>query len=264
MVIMNNFFLYLLLIHFINDFIIQNDELVIKKREQNKTYHLYHASIQGIISLIFLLVNKVNLKDSISIFLILIISHFFIDFSKIYLDSNNFRLKEGIILKTKNLNLFLLDQVSHIGIIYILCNYYLSSYIVSNKIFNFFTKKHLLIILFYILGTYFSSVLIVKILDLIYYHNKNYRDEFKINKEINENIKVGKYIGILERGFVLIVYFFSNDLKISLSAITVLLAIKSITRFKLMEEKEFAEYYLLGSLLSYTCVLINIIIYSLY
>lgn len=28
---MNNFFLYLLLIHFINDFIIQNDELVIKK-----------------------------------------------------------------------------------------------------------------------------------------------------------------------------------------------------------------------------------------
>lgn len=115
---MNNFFLYLLLIHFINDFIIQNDELVIKKREQNKTYHLYHASIQGIISLIFLLVNKVNLKDSISIFLILIISHFFIDFSKIYLDSNNFRLKEGIILKTKNLNLFLLDQVSHIGIIY--------------------------------------------------------------------------------------------------------------------------------------------------
>ncbi|MGO2118613.1 MAG: DUF3307 domain-containing protein [Fusobacterium sp.] len=38
---MNNFFLYLLLIHFINDFIIQNDELVIKKREQNKTYHLF-------------------------------------------------------------------------------------------------------------------------------------------------------------------------------------------------------------------------------
>lgn len=263
---MNNFFLCLIVIHFINDFLIQSNQLVEEKKAKNLKYHIYHTSIQGIASFIFLLMNKINLFSSIFIFLILLTSHLLIDFTKVNLDSKTFNLKEGSILKLKDLSLFLLDQIIHIRIIYILCNFFLSSNKINKDLFYFLNKQHILIILFYILGTYFSSVLIVKILDLVYYPDKDYKNKFKNieNKNINLDAKVGKYIGILERSFVLIVYFFSNDLKISLSAITVLLAIKSITRFKLLETKEFAEYYLLGSLLSYTCVLINIIIYSLY
>ncbi len=55
----------------------------------------------------------------------------------------------------------------------------------------------------------------------------------------------GKIIGILERSF----YYFlilSNNF----SGIAIIIALKSLARFKRLEEKEFAQYFLIGSLLS--------------
>lgn len=55
----------------------------------------------------------------------------------------------------------------------------------------------------------------------------------------------GRVIGILER--ILIFYFVLNSY---LSAVGFILAAKGITRFKELENREFAEYFLIGTLLS--------------
>ena len=55
----------------------------------------------------------------------------------------------------------------------------------------------------------------------------------------------GRVIGILER--ILIYFFVFNN---HLSAVGFILAAKGITRFKELENREFAEYFLIGTLLS--------------
>lgn len=78
------------------------------------------------------------------------------------------------------------------------------------------------------------------------------------NKESNnENTKkVGRMIGTVER---IIMLFFLLIRQYSL--VGLVLTAKSIARYnKISEDKEFAEYYLLGTLLSTICVLMISII----
>lgn len=65
----------------------------------------------------------------------------------------------------------------------------------------------------------------------------------KYNNE-SENSR-GKYIGILER--LLITIFIVQNL---FQGLALLIAMKTLTRFKQFEDKNFAEYYLIGTLLS--------------
>lgn len=60
----------------------------------------------------------------------------------------------------------------------------------------------------------------------------------------NENPR-GRYIGILER--ILIVIFIVQNL---FQGLALIIAMKTLTRFKQFEDKRFAEYYLIGTLLS--------------
>ncbi len=64
-------------------------------------------------------------------------------------------------------------------------------------------------------------------------------------KPDTEEYERGRIIGILERSF----YYFlilSNNL----GGVAVIIALKSLARFKKLDQKEFAEYFLIGSLLS--------------
>lgn len=60
----------------------------------------------------------------------------------------------------------------------------------------------------------------------------------------NENSR-GKYIGILER-ILIIIFIVANQF----TGLALLVAMKTIARFKQFEDKNFAEYYLIGTLLS--------------
>lgn len=60
-----------------------------------------------------------------------------------------------------------------------------------------------------------------------------------------EQVKTGRIIGILER-MLMLIFLCLNQL----SLIGFIIAIKSLCRFKLMENKTFAEYYLIGTMLS--------------
>ncbi|NMB25750.1 MAG: DUF3307 domain-containing protein [Firmicutes bacterium] len=84
---------------------------------------------------------------------------------------------------------------------------------------------------------YGGAVFVRRALDSIFANVQGLRD--------TEN-PAGKYIGILERLLIFILVL-SN----SLEGVTFLFAAKSITRYKrISEERNFAEYYLIGTLLS--------------
>jgi hypothetical protein len=69
----------------------------------------------------------------------------------------------------------------------------------------------------------------------------------KEEPEINDvqEFDRGKLIGILERGLIYFLIIFNQ-----VAAIAIIIALKSIARFKEMDDKNFAEYFLIGSLLS--------------
>lgn len=67
-----------------------------------------------------------------------------------------------------------------------------------------------------------------------------------------ERENTGKYIGYLERGIICMFVFLQ-----AYSALTLLAGFKTLTRFKQLESKSFAEYYLVGTLLSLGLGLMN-------
>lgn len=88
-----------------------------------------------------------------------------------------------------------------------------------------------------------GAVFVRRALDSIFHDVQGLRD--------TEN-STGKYIGILERLLIFILVLTN-----SLEGVTFLLAAKSITRYKrISEEQGFAEYYLIGTLLSVVWALI--------
>ncbi|WP_373893627.1 DUF3307 domain-containing protein [Virgibacillus natechei] len=76
----------------------------------------------------------------------------------------------------------------------------------------------------------------------------NYTFQVQYQKYNNESENSrGKYIGILER--ILIMVFVVQNV---FQGLALLIGMKTITRFKQFEDKSFAEYYLIGTLLSLT------------
>ena len=75
-------------------------------------------------------------------------------------------------------------------------------------------------------------------------------------KKFIDEVKTGKWIGILER-ILISIFLFSNQI----SSIGFVIAVKSLARFKMMENKIFSEYYLLGTL---TSVLYTFVCYAVF
>jgi len=77
------------------------------------------------------------------------------------------------------------------------------------------------------------------------------------NKE--EDIKIGSWIGILEREIILLLGLMGQY-----GAIGFVLAAKSLARYKQLENKSFAEKYLVGTLLSALIAIASIAICSIF
>jgi len=65
----------------------------------------------------------------------------------------------------------------------------------------------------------------------------------------------GRMIGMLERGIILTFSFFGN-----FAAVSFVFLAKSMARFRQLENRQFAEYYLIGTLLSFFFALIIAIV----
>lgn len=91
----------------------------------------------------------------------------------------------------------------------------------------------------YFIATWPSSMIVEKILG-----------RYQVDKEGLKS--AGKTIGILERTLILTFIFLDQFL-----SITIILTAKSIARFESLKKRDFAEYYLIGTL---TSVLLTVII----
>lgn len=244
-------FLILLFVHILGDFYFQSDKLAEEKNNCiNKV--LKHSAIYAALCII-LAVPFFN-TFIIIIFFLMALSHFIIDLikffyiKKITISSKLNQEKQRII--------YITDQLIHLTVITVLA--ILFSY--NNQ--TIATPSFISSIFITIdmpASTAFSWVLVflliwkpanITIKKLIKLHKPD-------NNQIgNDDIKTGSFIGLLER--IIIITLLSIN---QYSAIGLVLTAKSIARYKrIADEQSFAEYYLLGTLLSTIIVLVSYIL----
>ena len=67
-----------------------------------------------------------------------------------------------------------------------------------------------------------------------------------------EEYKAGRVIGMLERGLIFLIIYFTSDL----SAVGFVLAAKGFIRIRQLHDRKFSEYMLIGTLASVLCAVV--------
>ncbi|MFA1820347.1 DUF3307 domain-containing protein [Virgibacillus oceani] len=273
------YFLLLSIAHFTADFLFQSNKLA-KQKKVKSTRIIALAKHAGVHLLMYILLlipwliwGKQFSLASVFIFLVIVLSititHFIIDLIKE-------TISEKITSQKQHALIFAVDQLLHISIIIVILrtfqvvNFTLSELAggIYEFLFHGISLTHLETVLalgiLLIIGTYGISYFLAIVLknlapeDAII-STKQERQEKEENSQLTsmttttevsfayprQHKNIGRYIGMLER--ILIIILVVNQ---ALTSITILVAIKSITRFKQFEDKRFAEYYLIGTLFS--------------
>ena len=235
-------FFLLLFVHILGDFYFQSQTTARKKVKKLK-WVSYHCIIYGVIS--FVLVKLLVPNFSYSLLWLFIIGHAVIDITKYYIVKkylkNNFYDKY----------VFIIDQIIHLLILVFISYYALKSGEVYK--YNAFINDVLVtmeIPIESLLSLVLKLLLIHKPINIfIALIMNDYKPE---DKKKDDTIKAGRMIGAVER----IIMLFFLSIKQS-SSVGLVLTAKSIARYnKIAEDQKFAEYYLLGTLLSTICVLV--------
>lgn len=245
-----NYFLVLLLGHIIADFYIQSAEMAEKKEKKIRWVLLHSLSYWGgmlVVMLPFMSWNMLVIATEAGV------GHSIIDLGKhLY---KKLRKKEN--QNRLDRNTFVMDQILHFS-----CLFLISYFAVVMKIEltelerveQFFSviqisEKSLLSGVLAVLLIYKpADILIQKIL-------KTYRpvSEIRDNKIIIKDNNTGRIIGMIERTIMLVFLVIGQY-----SSVGLVLTAKSIARYdRIAKEKDFAEYYLLGTLLSTIIVVLS-------
>ena len=232
----------LISIHLLADFLFQTSIYSEKKRKMLKPL-LLHCFIYFIIFEIVLL-PILQFKKLFLLGVIISVLHFLIIFTKN-------KLEKSFPQRRLQIWIFSINQLIHFFIIIVI--YYILN--LENSVSNLYVKlqayENFKIIILYI--SVFSiifepaSVFIRKLFTSI--SSKTYP------KENLEELKAGNIIGKLERTIIAILL-----LNNQFGVIGFVLTAKSIARFKQMENKNFAEKYLIGTLTSFLIVLVTVLI----
>ncbi|KEZ54467.1 MULTISPECIES: DUF3307 domain-containing protein [Metabacillus] len=266
--------LSLILAHLTADFLLQTDAMVREKRKYLRKHLLHHTLLLLPVLLCFWLTEfeMANPVKNVVLPLVFIIAtHGVIDFLKL-------KLLDGTTDKQnmKNLFYFLGDQFLHLAMIVLGCSFFLnvSFSAIAEKGITLITEKSslsvpnalLFIAIILIVTTSVSGHVIRMVLGTLpaqllsfegRYAFKNERKEDKMNAAgglteeytyftfNKHDLSRGKLIGYIERLLVLILTFYS-----AYPAIGFIVTAKSIARFKQMDDRNWAEYFLLGTLTS--------------
>lgn len=264
----------MLLSHVITDFVLQTD-IVAEGKRNNYDIMDKHA-------LHYLFTNIVLVSPYLSfgnnlwcIIIVLTIAHWIIDVKKVEYDKEN---------KRNGLESFALDQLAHLCLIWLsyplikdiqltelatdLVNFFLSHY----PVLKLLTKQNIFIYILILAGYLFNfkgaTIITKKVLDK-YLHLKEQdnskntgNEEISVSEQFDsraaleeaaaslpkiENAKnnAGEAIGNLERLIILTLVMQQNY-----AAVGMVFAAKTIARYKKLEEKNFAEYFLIGTFTS--------------
>lgn len=254
----------MLISHTISDFVIQTNEVVKLKSQMKLKGYLYHGIGFFVTSMLMIICVELNsIPKLIVLILVITVIHLCIDCLKEFVQNYIKNKNNDEVSAKAEIVLFLSDQLFHIITILLITNNITLKFNILNEILlnvinshSPFTESNFKII-FIIAYIAFSGVyLIPLVFNLIYVKVNDYNDilnkKLKVDFEKGEDkfideVKTGKWIGILER--ILITVFIYNN---QLSAIGFIIAVKSLARFKMLDDKIFSEYYLLGTLFSVT------------
>lgn len=236
-----NLFLALYLAHLLSDFVFQTAQLVSKKHRGDGHGYVIHGIIHYI-----LVLGTVALADSHRFLTLgfqliavsLSVVHLLVDWAKA--SSTKARLLPD------NAIAFVLDQTAHlltvIAAAFILAPPSLQAFQFWVARIRALQEQILLVSVVYVFvifgGGYFIRALIAPL----------WKDEPGQRKEEHEEvINAGLYIGWLERFLVLTALFLQSP-----ATVGFILAAKSIARYPELKSIHFAEYFLIGTLLSVT------------
>lgn len=274
----------LLIAHLIGDFFLQPVKLVEQKKNSIKGLIIHTIIYTLMIALVLLLFG--NIWEITFLTFLIFISHFVIDCVRIEINKNN---------KNNNIRFysFVIDQLIHVLILVI------NAFIIEsdlNVIGMFFYDIEILReigfnnIINYSLSILIvlkpSSIFIKYFFDFIFIKKeKNFTDEKeniitsynliisnenKVEKKIeisqqkvvdnlkeknNDSDNIGSLIGILERVIILLL----GALELY-GSIALVLTAKSLARFKQLENKKFAEKYLVGTLMSLIIAILALLV----
>ena len=226
-------FTKLLLAHLIGDFVLQPKRgLIHKQANKIRSSFLYlHIAIH------FLLVLILTWDLSYwKIALIIAVSHYLIDLAKLY--STDY-------FKNKSIPFFI-DQAMHLLVIYV-CAFYDKLLPFSQELFSSINWPLLTAFVF----VTFPAAIIMNIL------LQNMSDQIELDHKSLPN--AGKYIGMIERIFVLVFILLGRW-----EAIGLLITAKSVFRFNDLKEsnsRKLTEYILIGTLLSFGLAIFTGLIY---
>jgi len=238
--------LYLFNTHMLGDFIFQSNEMVESKNNENLKSFFKHGLYMVCLNLPLILIYEI--KEWFILNMIIYMTHILIDYSKVKLEKKDKGVKNKVIL-------FIFDQFLHIIIILLLTKlikFKISAF--GKLIIDFLGVSNLNI---QIINKYLWLSFIL--INVVFLGGKLIGIILKDLKPKNyENIiKHGIIIGQLERMLIFLLLLFGNY-----TGITVIIGLKTLTRFKgIGEDKEFAEYYLIGTLLSIVICLIGFGVY---
>ena len=274
----------LLIAHLIGDFFLQPVKLVEQKKNSIKGLIIHTIIYTLMIALVLLLFG--NIWEITFWTFLIFISHFAIDCVRIKINKNN---------KNNNIRFysFVIDQLIHVLILVI------NAFVIEsdlNVIGMFFYDIEILReigfnnIINYSLSILIvlkpSSIFIKYFLDFIFIKKeKNFTDEKeniitsynliisnenKVEKKIeisqqkvvdnlkeknNDSDNIGSLIGILERVIILLLGALGLY-----GSIALVLTAKSLARFKQLENKKFAEKYLVGTLMSLIIAILALLV----
>ena len=232
----------LISIHLLADFLFQTSAYSEKKRKILKSL-LLHCLIYFIVFEIVLLLI-LQFKKAILIGMIICISHLLINFIKN-------KLEKIFPQRRLQIWIFSINQLIHFALLIKMYYIFNLENSVTNLYINLQGYENFKTIILYI--SVFSiifepaSVFIRKL--FISISSKTYP------KENLEELKAGNIIGKLER-IIIAILLLNNQFGL----IGFVLTAKSIARFKQMEDKDFAEKYLIGTLTSFLIVLTTVLI----
>ena len=232
----------LISIHLLADFLFQTSAYSEKKRKILKP-SLLHCLIYFIVFEIVLLLI-LQFKKAILIGMIICISHLLINFIKN-------KLEKIFPQRRLQIWIFSINQLIHFALLIGMYYIFNLENSVTNLYINLQGYENFKTIILYI--SVFSiifepaSVFIRKL--FISISSKTYP------KENLEELKAGNIIGKLER-IIIAILLLNNQFGL----IGFVLTAKSIARFKQMEDKDFAEKYLIGTLTSFLIVLTTVLI----
>jgi len=264
-------FFSLVLAHFIADFYLQTDDMVIEKRKNLWKHVSHHLFTSGFVLIGFWILNY-NFEN-IFIYLIIpligiVAAHLIVDWLKIILLE---KLKMENEENMKRLGYFVLDQVLHLGVILLTCiccfQFDIEGFVQQKEGLSFIDSV-LFFIIIVILATTVSGHMIKILLGSLPNQLLTFEGKYSFKNERNEaefirrgkkglteeyhytifskhDLSRGKLIGYIERLLVLLLTFYS-----AYPAIGFIVAAKSIARFKQMDDRDWAEYFLLGTLTS--------------